>query len=64
VATLPWNGLMLAQSVLRGRTDKIEAASLWATFVQIGAVALSPPGRLKTPTKNPASASAHRPIAA
>jgi hypothetical protein len=63
VATLPWNGLMLAQSVLRGRTDKIEAASMWATFVQIGAVALSPPRKLKSPAKNPASASARRQIA-
>ncbi|MGD0137551.1 MAG: glycosyltransferase family 2 protein [Tepidisphaeraceae bacterium] len=64
VATLPWNGLMLAQSVLRGRTGKTEAASMWATFVQIGGVALSSPGRVKSAAKKPSSPSAQRPIAA
>jgi GT2 family glycosyltransferase len=42
MATLPWNGFMLAQSVLRGRTNRIEAASAWATLLRIGGVAMRP----------------------
>jgi GT2 family glycosyltransferase len=42
VATLPWNGFMLAQSVLRGRTSKVEASSKWATYLRIAAMALKP----------------------
>jgi len=42
IATLPWNGFMLAQSVLRGRSSKVEAASKWATYLRIAAMALKP----------------------
>jgi GT2 family glycosyltransferase len=42
VMTLPWNGMMLGQSVLRGRMPKAEAASVWATLVGIAMVAMKP----------------------
>jgi hypothetical protein len=40
--TLPWNGMMLGQSVLRGRTPKAEAASVWSTLLGIAKVAVKP----------------------
>ena len=52
--TLPWNALMLGQSVLRGRTDRAQAASHWATLLRIGAVALKP---LKRSTPRPGGVS-------
>lgn len=42
IASLPWNGLMLVQSVLRGRTDKTTASASWATLRKIAGVALRP----------------------
>jgi N-acetylglucosaminyl-diphospho-decaprenol L-rhamnosyltransferase len=39
---LPWNGVMLGQSVLRSRMSKAEAASVWATLVGIAKVAMTP----------------------
>jgi len=42
IASLPWNGLMLAQSVLRGRTAKAQASAHWATLLQIAGVAIRP----------------------
>ena len=42
ISTLPWNGFMLAQSSLRGRIDKREAATTWSTLVGIAAIALKP----------------------
>ncbi len=42
VLSLPWNALMLGQSVLRGRTDSGEARSLWVTLLAIAAMALKP----------------------
>ncbi len=55
VGTLPWNGLMLGQSALRGRTEKAQAASVWATLVGIAKVGLKPLNKpycrpLSTPT--------------
>jgi GT2 family glycosyltransferase len=40
--TLPWNGVMLWQSALRGRTDKTEARAVWATLLGTGLIALKP----------------------
>jgi GT2 family glycosyltransferase len=40
--SLPWNGVMLAQSVWRARTGRNEAARVWFTLLGIGAVALKP----------------------
>jgi GT2 family glycosyltransferase len=40
--TLPWNGMMLGQSALRGRMPKNEAASVWSTLLGIAAVAMTP----------------------
>ena len=42
VMTLPWNGMMLGQSALRGRMPKAEAASVWSTLVGIAKVAMKP----------------------
>ena len=47
VATLPWNGLMLAQSAMRKRMDRGEAKSIWATLLGIGWIALK---RLESPS--------------
>jgi N-acetylglucosaminyl-diphospho-decaprenol L-rhamnosyltransferase len=50
VGTLPWNGLMLGQSVLRKRTDKNEAKRAWHTLLGIAGVGLR---RLPTPYCTP-----------
>ncbi len=44
IGTLPWNGMMLLQSWLRGRTGRAESAGLWATYVGIARQALRPHG--------------------
>ena len=44
LGTLPWNGMMLLQSWLRGRTGRAEAAGLWSTYVGIARQALRPHG--------------------
>jgi GT2 family glycosyltransferase len=42
IVSLPWNGLMLVQSVLRGRTQAGDAKSHWATLVGIAIMATKP----------------------
>jgi GT2 family glycosyltransferase len=42
IITLPWNGLMLGQSALRGRLKKNEAKATWATLLGIARIALTP----------------------
>jgi GT2 family glycosyltransferase len=42
IGSLPWNGLMLAQSVLRCRTSASEAKSQWATLIGIARMSIKP----------------------